>query len=210
MKRWMIIIAASIMAACGAASDVSEPAPALDLQALLPVFEGEGVWTVVPEQSSLTFDAAGPNDAYKVVPFTGEFENFAAAIKLDLNDLSDAKIVALIDTGSANLNDGDRQKNWPSSVWADIANFPVAKFESRSFSRMSDGMLLASGTLTIKGISKPVDLPFNLRMEEHKSEAVGTVVLDRRDFKLGDSFDFADEGWVKFPVTVNVNIIATR
>lgn len=210
MKKWILVFAACIVSACGASSDVTETVSAMDLQSRLPVYEGEAVWSVDKGQSTVSFDAVGPDDAYKVVPFTGTFRNFAAAIKLDVNDLASAKIMALIDTGTAELGAEDRQNNWPGSVWADVKNFPVATFESGLISQPSDGQFVASGRLTVKGISKDVDLPFNLTITDNKAVAVGEITLNRLDFKLGDSSDFTDEGWVKFPVTVRLNITATR
>ena len=210
MKYWILGGMAAILAACSASSEAPEKVASLDLQSMMPTLQGGPTWDVDLEESSLTFTAVGPNSDYKVVEFTGEFTNFDVVIVMDPKDTTDAKVVALIDTGSADLKDKDRQKNWPSSDWVDVLNFPIARFESSVVTQTGEGQFLAKGQLTIKGISKPVDLPFSLTIENDVAIAQGSVTLARTDFKLGHSSDFVDEGWVKFPVTVNLNLTANK
>lgn len=66
----------------------------------------------------------------------------------------------------------------------------------------------ARGTLTIRGKSMPVALPFDLAIEGDRATMNGALTLDRRDFGIGDTM--TDESSLKFEVGVAVELTATR
>jgi cytochrome b561/polyisoprenoid-binding protein YceI len=67
---------------------------------------------------------------------------------------------------------------------------------------------VAEGTLTIKGNSVPVRLPFALTIQGDTAAMTGTLSLDRRDFGIGASV--AEEGTLGFGVTVSVTLTAQQ
>ena len=83
-------------------------------------------------------------------------------------------------------------------------SFPQARFEADIVQEGTG--LVARGTLTIKGNSVPVDLPFELMIEENTAQAQGELRVDRRDFGIGA----ADEGNVGSEVVITFDLSATR
>jgi len=67
---------------------------------------------------------------------------------------------------------------------------------------------LATGTLSLRGTSVPVTLPFALSIDGAQAMMSGEVPLDRRAFGMGPSYP--DETSVGFAVTVTVALTATR
>ena len=64
------------------------------------------------------------------------------------------------------------------------------------------------GTLTIKGHSVPLSLPFDLTLEADTATAQGSTQTDRRDFQIGTGM--TDEGSLAFGVGISFDLTATR
>lgn len=161
-------------------------------------------WAVVPAQSSLTF-ASKWNGA----DVEGRFPKFTAAITFDPAKLSEARVEAVIDLSAATTNDKTVNGSLPGSDWFDVKKAPTARFQAASFTQVKPGQYLAKGTLTMRGLSVPVSLPFTLAINGNTAVMTGQTVLDRRSFKIGLESD-AEGAWVGFPVPVKVKITAVR
>lgn len=168
-------------------------------------------WQIDPAQSRLTFTAQ--QGAEK---FTGGFKNFAVDIMFSADDLAHSKITATIDMAGVYAGSADRDAALPGRDWFNIKDFPQAVFTTNAISPIVgiDGTervehYFAEGVLTIRGISKPVRLPFTLKREGGKVRAQGEVTIMRNDFGVGQG-SFAGDSWVKYGVTIGVDIVATE
>lgn len=137
------------------------------------------------------------------VPVSGSFKRFSGKIELDAakpgNDSVDLQVdVASISAGE----DADAEVVKPG--WLDAAGHPQARFVSKSVKALGGGRYLATGTLTIKGNSREVTVPFTVRDQAGgNSEISGQFTLKRADYKVGEgewsAFDVvANEVQVKF------------
>jgi cytochrome b561/polyisoprenoid-binding protein YceI len=88
----------------------------------------------------------------------------------------------------------------------DAAGFPTATFAATIRGR--DGGYLAEGTLTLRGATVPVALPFTLAMAGDRARMEGSVTLDRRDFGIGSGQ--TNEASLGFAVPVSVVLEAVR
>ncbi|MDR3450982.1 MAG: YceI family protein [Alphaproteobacteria bacterium] len=159
-------------------------------------------WQVDPTVSKLTFvgDQSGER-------FAGGFKQFTAKIDLDPAHPETGKIDVTVNTATAYAGSGDRDAMLPQSDWFNIAKFPQAQFTSTSIRKTGANAYEADATVTIKGITQKVTLPFTLVPEGDHWRAQGHVMLKRSDYGLGmDSF--GNENYVKFPVDVAVDIVA--
>ena len=159
------------------------------LLALLPMAVFARDWQVDTAKSTLTFSGT-----YQSGPFTGKFGKFDAAISYDEADLSKAKFDVKVDVTSVDTQSSERDDTLKTADFFDTAKFPQAHFVTSSFERGADGGVLAKGTLTIREQSKPVTLKV-----QFAASAAGTTLdvdttLNRLDFGLGTSSDWADIG----------------
>lgn len=161
-------------------------------------------WAVVPAQSSLTFSAK-----WNGADIEGRFPKFTAAIAFDPAKLAEARVDAVIDLSAATTADKQVNGSLPGSDWFDVKKAPTARFQATSFTQVKPGQYLAKGTLTMRGLSVPVSLPFTLAINGNTAVMAGQTVLDRRSFKIGMESD-AEGAWVGFPVPVKVKITAVR
>lgn len=200
------LILSPVLTACSASSQNSvSPETISAVSSNLPVLTGDNVWSVDQSASKLQFRAEHNGDI-----FTGDFSAFDAAVMLDLDDPSTGEIHAVIDLSTVDAKDDDRNANLPTKAWFDIKSYPLATYKTIEITGNLEDGYSADGTLTIRGVERPVSLDFTVEVEGDKAVANGIAHFSRKDFNIGTGSDFATEEWVKFPIEVLVSITATR
>lgn len=89
---------------------------------------------------------------------TGQFNNFDATVEANASDFSDAKITFEADVNSIDTRNEQRDGHLKSADFFDAENYPKISFVSKSLTKKSDNDYLLKGDLTIKGVTKEVDL----------------------------------------------------
>jgi polyisoprenoid-binding protein YceI len=162
-------------------------------------------WAVVPAQSSIGFAAEWNGQAVQ-----GRFERFTAAIRFDPKALTAAQVDAVIDLSSATTPDRTVNGALPGDDWFATGQSRQARFRSTAIvAGRTPNSYVARGTLTLRGASVPVELPFTLAINGDVATMNGTTRLDRRAFRIGMNSD-AQGSWVGFAVPVSVRIVARR
>jgi len=134
---------------------------------------------------------------------------FGAVIAFDPADLAHSSIKATVDVTSAKSGNATRDAMLPLPAWFDAKQFPKAQFTTTSITSKGGDKYEAAGTLSLKGVSKPVTLPFTLTISGNSAHAVGETTLQRLDYKIGEGKDFAPPA-AALDVKVTVDITATR
>lgn len=92
----------------------------------------------------------------------GRFTIARGWLRFDPDDWGASKVVADIDTASADLGD----KGWDGSVtghlFLDAARFPLAHFESTSVRKTGERTGMLDGKLTLHGVTLPVQVDFTV------------------------------------------------
>ncbi len=159
-------------------------------------------WIVDYDHSRLGFTGWQGKEA-----FQGSFKSFQAVIDFDAAAPQQGKISATITTASASTGDKERDTYLPQAEWFNPKTFPDAKFTSQSIRATAGGGYIASGTLTIKDMTLPVDLPFTLKQDKDAWHATGKLTIRRSDYHVGIG-DWGTEDYVKFPVEISVDLTA--
>ncbi|HEX7047972.1 MAG TPA: YceI family protein [Gammaproteobacteria bacterium] len=108
---------------------------------------------------------------------------------------------ASVETGSPRAN-----RALVGSAFFAVEEFPRATFESHDIEKTDDG-LLAHGTLTVKGISKPFDLLFTPEKTADGYRVGGETRLRRLAFDIGTG-QWSDTDWLSDEVIVEFLIVA--
>lgn len=137
---------------------------------------------------------------------SGSFGQWQADIRFDdkITSGQAGTVTVTIDTASITLGSVSDQAK--GSDFFDVAQFPQAVFTAPI--DVVEGGYIAKGTLSLRGVSIPVELPFSLQIEGDRAVMQGTTRLDRRDYKMGASYN--DESTVGFGVTVTIDLVANR
>jgi len=161
-------------------------------------------WTIDPAKSQLGFTGSQSG-----TPFSGKFGKFSGIIVFDPASPGAGHADVTIETGSATTGDQQKDGAMPGSDWFAADKFPTAHFVATSFKSTGNGAYEADGTLTIRGISKPLALPFTLAISGDTAKADGKVQLVRTDYGVGQGA-WASAQYVALDVAVTVAIVATR
>ena len=158
-------------------------------------------WKVAPG-SSLNFQTSWSGDAVQ-----GRFNSWKADILFGGDALDKSKVTVTIDMTSAKTGDEQRDASLPSGDWFDAATHPKAVFTATRFEKTGEGAYVAHGTLEMRGVKKPVDLPFKLKIVGDKAQMSGETSLDRTLFGVGQG-EFTKTDQVPAKVTVRVQLNA--
>ncbi|GAB2510135.1 YceI family protein [Nocardiopsis aegyptia] len=116
----------------------------------------------------------------------GRFEKFDATLTVPA-DPTQASVEAVIDAGSINTDNGDRDNHIRSKDFFDTENFPEFTFRSTGIATKGEDFVL-NGELSIKGNARPVELalefngstldPFGLV----RAGFTASTTISRKDF----------------------------
>ncbi|MCU0121047.1 YceI family protein [Pseudomonas sp. B2M1-30] len=115
----------------------------------------------------------------------GTFGKFEATLEFDTANLAGARTTLHIDLTSIDAGSEDANTELVKPAWFDTAQFPVALFESTRFSQVGDNQYLIAGRLTLKGITRDVQVPVRLKPGNGIGIFDGELVLKRDEFSLG-------------------------
>lgn len=129
---------------------------------------------------------------------TGRFDKFDGSYTFDENDPSASKITVDIDVRSVNSNHKARDEHILDENYLNVAENPMAHFESTSVEVTSDTTGIIHGNLTLNGVTKPFQLHANFvgigedAWGGYRSAFEATAVIHPADFdfkfKYGDVY----------------------
>jgi polyisoprenoid-binding protein YceI len=173
---------------------------ALTLSAVFATAAHAAAWRVLPG-STLGF--AG---SFQGAGFSGHFKRFSAAIVWDPAHPQACHFDVRVDLASADTANSQRDELLPGADFFDVAKFPQARFVASGCKAMAGGALTTTGTLSLRGISRPVAL--TLRSTPQGKDMLLTVnaSLDRLAFGVGGG-QWADSSTIGRAVTVNARLL---
>ncbi len=148
--------------------------------------------------SRLEFTAAYDGEA-----FTGHFQKFDAAIRFDPKDLAHSRFDVRIPLASARTDNEERDEALLGADFFNATAQPEARYVATKFVKLKDGRWRADGTLTLRGVTKPVSLVFSWTPGAHPI-LTGEAVVNRLDFGVGTG------EWDDLELIPNKVVVRTR
>ncbi len=137
-------------------------------------------WSVKPDKSQIGFEATGSGYTTK-----GTFPSYRAEIEFDPDAPEQTSIHVVIDMKSATAGVADVDQVLRSAEYFDPDKFPTAEFVARGAKADGKGGYVVDGRLTLKGITKPVRLPFSLAIDAGVATVKAHTSINRMDFGVG-------------------------
>lgn len=187
---------------CGARRAMIAAAAALSLVGSGAAAQTAPKWVVDHAHSQLTFDSSAEGSE-----FEGSFQTWDADIRFDPQHLDQSKVVVTVDTGSAVTGDTSRDQTAHGSDWFASAMFPKATFTASTFKTLGGGKYEADGDLTVRGVTKPLALPFTLTITGDQAAMSGETSVDRSLFGVGQG-EYGSADIVPFDVKLRVTVQA--
>lgn len=163
-------------------------------------------WAVEPSASSIGFSYLYSDEAGET-RFEGRFTRWRADIRFDPANLAASHADVTIETASASTGVAAHDASLPTPEWFDSAAHPTARFRTEAIRRRGGGYE-AVGELTIRGRSREVAFPFDLDIEGDRATMSGSLVIDRRDFDVGE--DAEGDELVSREVRIDIRVGAVR
>ncbi len=124
--------------------------------------------------------------------FVGRFNQFAASLDFDPENIEAASLEVVIDTTSLDVNLPEFEEELKGDAWFDVAAFPQAVYRTTGFvEAVDDDTFVYDGELTLLGVTAPVQLEVNFhgggRNFLTRSYTVGfsgSATFKRSDFGL--------------------------
>lgn len=111
-------------------------------------------WTLDPTHSEMNFKVRH----MMITNVTGTFTKFNVNVDADNDQLANAKIDFEAETGSISTNNEQRDGHLKGADFFDAEKFPNISFKSTGYTPSANGEQKLKGDLTIKGVTKPVEL----------------------------------------------------
>ncbi len=160
-------------------------------------------WRSVPTSSQLNYAVD-----FQGLPIEGQFKHFSVHYSATKN------LLVTVDIGSADMSDDELNSEIAGADWFDAERFGKAVFSSDTIIKNSpsEGEFSAEGTLTLKGISKSVHVPFRWQQDSQQPNSasmMGQLVLQRSDFSIGIG-DWSSGEQIGIDVSVSFSVLMQR
>lgn len=165
------------------------------LVALLPGAATAAVWHGDQHSGVLRFVATQAG-----AKFPGHFGEFRVRLDFDPAMPANGRLDVTIVTKSADTADAERDAVLHGKDFFWVERFPEAKYQAQGF-RRENGAWTAAGELTLRGVTQPVTVRFEIRPELLQLGMKGGVTLRRLEFGVGQG-EWADTTWLGDPVDV--------
>jgi len=114
-------------------------------------------WDVDRSHTEITFKVN-----HFFTPVSGTFRDFEIDLVYDEVDVTKSSLDVRIDVASVDTRNTQRDEHLLSGDFFEADAHPYITFRSRSVRRVSETELVATGPLTIKGISRDIELPITV------------------------------------------------
>lgn len=152
--------------------------------------------------SALTF--AGN---YEGEVFTGRFPGFVTKFSFDPAQPAASRLDVTIPLATATTGNSDYDGEMRGSAFFNSAKFPQARYTATKFRALGGNRYAADGTLSLRGVSKPVTLTFTWTPGA-KPVLAGKATVKRLDFGVGEG-DWADTELIPNDIAVSTKVIFT-
>lgn len=154
----------------------------------------DGTFTVDPAHSSVGFEVKHLG----IATVRGRFTVVTGA----LTGGDEPRLEGVVDLASATTDDGQRDGHLASPDFFDVQRYPQATFRSTSIEQPGDGTVRVAGDLTLKGVTKEIELTGTVAgpaTDPGGNERLGLElagVIDRNDFGVKWNAPLPDGGFL--------------
>ncbi len=164
---------------------------------IAPAFAGE--YAQAPG-STLAF--AGK---YQGEVFTGKFTGFVTRFSFDPKRLATSKLDVTIPLATATTNNADYDGELRGDAFFNAAKFPQARYTATKFRALGGNRYAADGTLSLRGVKKPVTLEFTWTPGA-KPVLAGKATVKRLDFGVGGG-EWADTALMPDAIAISTKVV---
>ena len=115
---------------------------------------------------------------------SGIFKELKGTIVFNEQSLAASKFVVSVPVSSINTGNALMNTHTKDAEWFDSATYPLITFKSKRIVKSGAGFL-ATGNLTIHGVTKEVSVPFTFKQSGNSGTFTGSFSIVRSEYKVG-------------------------
>ena len=160
-------------------------------------------WQSVPTDSQLMYQVT-----FQGLPIEGRFTQFS------VDYIPTEKLLVKVAVASADMSDDELNSEIAGGDWFDAGRFGEALFSSSDLVPESHSKkhFIAEGSLNLKGVSEPVNVPFVWQPDTQNPDRAtmsGQLILKRSDFSIGIG-DWSSGDQIGIDVSVSFTVVMQR
>ena len=130
----------------------------------------------------------------KIFRTTGSFKEWQGLVLVDDADVARSTVQVNVNTNSIQMMDTQQSEMLKDADFFDVAKFPKMTYRSSKVTRTSDSSLKVEGTITLRGITRPMELMVSVT--DRKPDAAAGARYAR--FRATGSLKRSEFGMVKY------------
>jgi polyisoprenoid-binding protein YceI len=162
----------------------------------MAVLLSDGNWNIDTEAAKINFSVKGPFGTVH-----GSFSGLKATIQFNEKDLAASSVSASVSAKTVSTGIGMRNHDLRSEEkWLNTDKYAEISFRSKKIEKTDKGYK-ANGELTLKGVTKAIEIPFTFAANGSSGVFKGTFTINREDFNVGKK-----GGSVGSIITINLEV----
>jgi len=150
-------------------------------------------------------------------PVVGKFTAYDIDLNFNPNDLANSSVTVDMDVNSVNTNNERRDSHLKNPDFFNAEIFPKMTFSSTSITKTGEDQFMMRGDLTIRDVTKQIEIPFTLLgVADHPTRAntevaglEGSFKIKRLEYGVG-SGDWVSTAVVADELTVDIFLSVNR
>lgn len=119
--------------------------------------DGAMAWNVDANHTEVSFSVK-----HFFTPVRGSFRDFEVKFQFDKDDPTNSTVEAKIAIASVSTGNEQRDAHLRTADWFEVDKYPYMTFKSTSVSKVGENQYVARGPLTIKGITREIEMPISV------------------------------------------------
>lgn len=142
---------------------------------------------------------------YQGEVFVGRMPGFATRLSFDPRQLGTSRLDVAIPLAGVSIENPEGTETLKGRSFFDVAQFPQAKYVATKFRSLGGNRYAADGTLTLRGVAKPVTLSFTWKPGA-RPVLTGSATVRRLQFGVGGG-EWADTALIPDEVAVSTKVV---
>jgi polyisoprenoid-binding protein YceI len=115
----------------------------------------------------------------------GDFKGLKGQVLFDKNNLAASFFDISVMVSTIDTDNSRRDNHLREEMYFDVANYPTIHIKGKPLLVKGDTYILKA-TLTIKDISKPIEIPFTVKQQTTGYLFEGAFEINRLDYRVGE------------------------